>query len=328
VNSETKLSRKGFISQGGESDDFDLPIAPPTPPLRTAGAPVISADTGDTSSESVTTTRVSTQSNPLFSTPVESTEESDAPPDVPILNTPNQTPSKAITVVLACVILLLLVIMGIQSNQEPYHDPTVAASQADKERKLVASREEARTYQNELEQMTRKIKDLEEQLETSQTESKNKLAGLLRENGILTEKGSELNVEIVKLKNQLQTALSRATAQPLQKSPEPARESNANAVDQRDYPRYIVTGLRPGDYLQVRSGPGSNYDSISYLLNGNEISVIGAAVMNDTDEWRPCHVTVNRPNPAAGSTQTLTLKGWVNSYFIVRSVISGVRSTP
>jgi len=49
---------------------------------------------------------------------------------------------------------------------------------------------------------------------------------------------------------------------------------------------YSVTGIESRDTLNVRFGPGTNYDILARLPNGaGRIRVVGEPIMNDATEW-------------------------------------------
>jgi len=49
---------------------------------------------------------------------------------------------------------------------------------------------------------------------------------------------------------------------------------------------YSVTGIEPGDTLNVRLGAGSNYDIVARLPNGSgRIRIVGEPLMNGVTEW-------------------------------------------
>ena len=68
---------------------------------------------------------------------------------------------------------------------------------------------------------------------------------------------------------------------------------------------YVVAGIRPGDALNVRSGPDSRYPILERLPNGfGDIHILAPPVINGTTEW----VNIS----FAGRT------GWVNREYLRR----------
>lgn len=64
---------------------------------------------------------------------------------------------------------------------------------------------------------------------------------------------------------------------PFLESPRPSGEGS-----------YVVAGIARNDVLNVRSGPGTNYEVVAKLENGRTgLRIVGPAVMNGATEWVP-----------------------------------------
>jgi hypothetical protein len=316
-----RSSRKQAPAQIGESDDFVLPVAPPAapPPSRTTSA---------TASKSGRSSKLFPQeSNPpplplLKETtrkktlPVHSDTQKETNNDfgdssdasVSINREKAASSSLVAGLVFAVVVLLLIVI--IKFNHSPEHVATPIASSSEYEAELRTARAETEASRREIAGMEGKIRDLEEQLVASPSKTEEQVAGLLEENKRLKSQNGEISVENSRLTERLQTATRLATASgsspPVQNSP----------VIQEDGQSYRVTGLRPGDTLNVRSGPGVSNPVVTALQNGANVTVTGAAVMNGPDEWLPCILTLNGVDPVTGYNRSWNQKCWINSFFI------------
>ena len=82
---------------------------------------------------------------------------------------------------------------------------------------------------------------------------------------------------------------------------------------------FMVSGLAPGDSLNIRSGPGSNNPAAGLRLhNGSYVKVLGKAVRNDADDWLPISCgPILWIDPKTHTTGPEHVKGWVNAKYIV-----------
>lgn len=90
------------------------------------------------------------------------------------------------------------------------------------------------------------------------------------------------------------------------------------AVPARQASEYThrVSGLRPGDTLNVRAGPSVQQQTVAQLRNGVRITVTGEAVTNGPDLWLPCVITGSTPDSTTGAARPWRQNGWVNSMFV------------
>ena len=296
------------------SDDFELPIAPPSLPPRTkAGAAspsVILTDLTSQASQSTPTAAVPTPNSTV--TVQDPGDGSDGRIIAPGSGPAEESTSNGIVAWLVCAIIVLLMVIVIQANQPSGNEvPPVVVSHTETERELVDARKEIDIARNESAQLASKVKSLEERLDASRLQTEVKVANLVRENKALEKGSSELSAEVLQLKAQVQNA----------PRPGPAAAPNAQPVPEprQEYLAYRVAGLLAGDALNIRSGPGVNYPTVISLQDGVDFLVIGAAKMNGSDAWLPCIKVVNWTDPATGVTTTLNKSGWINSKYIERS---------
>ena len=67
-------------------------------------------------------------------------------------------------------------------------------------------------------------------------------------------------------------------------------------------PIYVVVGVTPGDFLNVRSEPAMNSNAVFKLTNGDKVQVTGQSAYNGDTEWLP--ITAN------------SQKGWVRNKYL------------
>jgi len=145
-------------------------------------------------------------------------------------------------------------------------------------------------------QMAQRIRELEQQLD--------------REKRTSESSRSNYQAEMDQMKRQLQNSAAK----------ESPRETSSQEVakGQHDGTLYRVTGIRSGDTLNVRSGPGATYSVVVRLHNRVQFSVVGAAVTNEGDVWLPCVIEGISVESSTGLKQSLKDKGWVNSRYVER----------
>lgn len=71
-----------------------------------------------------------------------------------------------------------------------------------------------------------------------------------------------------------------------------------------DYEPGYITGDEPGSRVNVRTGPGANYEATAYGLVGDAVQVVGQAFSRDCNTW------VQVRFPISGHI------GWIHSDFI------------
>ena len=328
-----KTSPQSKSLESGWSDDFVLPEGPPPPPPKTARHPPPPESPFDTSSETASNTGNSppTSSKPSlvpdndeekapltlkFHDPLEppnSNPELEDSHDAPVSKTSEQSSSDSLVVGLVCIILVLFFVNVLQFVNTPNNNPKPNEDLLKSNRELATARQEADVCRQSMAQMQDKISNLEKRPLASQTKmAEDRVASLLKDNKIIERQNTELIAETARLKTQLQNA-SRPAAVPI---PNPVTQRPP--ATQQNGQTYRVAGLRPGDTLNARSGPGVNYPSIIELQNGVRVKATGEAVMNDSDAWMPCLVVTIKIDPATGYEQLVRLKCWINSFFIER----------
>ena len=149
------------------SDDFELPIAPPSLPPRTkAGAAspsVILTDLTSQASQSTPTAAVPTPNSTV--TVQDPGDGSDGRIIAPGSGPAEESTSNGIVAWLVCATIVLLMVIVIQANQPSGNEvPPVVVSQ-ETERKLVDARKEVDIARNESAQLASKVKSLEGRLD-------------------------------------------------------------------------------------------------------------------------------------------------------------------
>jgi hypothetical protein len=233
-----------------------------------------------------------------------------APSVASVLSNKEQAASSSLVAGLICAVVVLLVVIIIQFNQASDHETPPVLSAMGNDSELAAARNETKAARSEIAQGERKIRDLEEQLMASLNTAEERVASLLEKNKRLEMLSSDLSSETARLKSQLLTTTRPTTVPeslpPVQKTP----------VAQQDGKIYRVAGLRTGDNLNIRSGPGTSYPTIAALQNGVRVTVIGDAVMNGPDAWLPCSMVLSGVDPTTGSNRSWNQKCWINSFFL------------
>jgi hypothetical protein len=323
MNNKSDLKRDEL----GVSEEFILPVAPPPQPcnpvrkgdqLNEPTPPPSSAGDGNDDSD------FDINGTPLVGIAPSSASDAtgdDAPIedqsvlDDTLLATEDMsnnepTTSSPLVAWLICAVVVLLVVIIIQFNQAADSESPPLLSSSGNDSELTDARNEIRAARSEIDQGERKIRDLEQKLLASQNTAGGKVASLLEKNKRLERLGSELSSEAARLKSQLQTATRPTT---VSESPPPVQKT---PIAQQDGQTYRVAGLRPGDTLNIRSGPGTNYPAITALQNGVRVTVTGAAVMNGPDSWLPCIIALSRVDPTTGSNRSWNQECWINSFFL------------
>jgi hypothetical protein len=211
------------------------------------------------------------------------------------------------------VILLVFLVIGllfviVNRSNETQLSPSEDFSGID-ESELTLARSEVESMRNKAEQMMQRINELEQQQEAERKVADTRHEKLVRENKILEDRSSNSIAEVDRLKRQLQSAAPK-DASPASPPKAESVVSNNNGTP------YRVTGLRPGDTLNVRSGPGVSNPVVTALQNGAKVAVTGASIMNGPDEWLPCTIILNGVDPATGYNRSWDQKCWINSFFV------------
>jgi hypothetical protein len=326
ATSDPETPSKSLAARSEMSDDFIFPLAPPASPSpsRTATGTKIPPKKSPKKLPEVTakpppiTVRLPTATQPLL--PQESSDEPVAPLDEYPTNRPEEPESNSLIVGLSVTIAALLSVIVIQHNSEPERNPPAIASSSDYEVQLAKARAEADFARREGARIAERMSGLEEQLEATQNAADRKHASLLEAYKNLSSQRSDLASENFRLKSQLQAAAKPDTGlelpPPSQKAPElTPHDQNVPEVQQGGQ-AYRVVGLRPGDTLNLRSGPGTNYSVISAIPNGVKVTVTGDAVMNGPDAWLPCVFRMSMVDPDTGIKKVWAQKCWINSYFV------------
>jgi hypothetical protein len=218
------------------------------------------------------------------------------------------------------VVAVLLVVIFIQHKSGSERNPPAIASSSDYEVQLAKARADADFARREKARLAERISGLEEQLETTQNAAARKHASLLEAYNNLSSQRSDLASENYRLKSQLQAATKPDTDSelriPAEKVPELPSPAQKVPEVQQSGQSYRVVGLRPGDTLNLRSGPGTNYSIITAIPNGVKVTVTGDAVMNGPDAWLPCVLRMSMVDPTTGIKKVLDQKCWINSYFV------------
>jgi hypothetical protein len=324
ADKKPRISGKPADTQIGESDEFVLPVAPPPAPPPSRTTPAATSASGRSSKlpapeNNAPPLPILRKINEKETLPVHSNTESEtdnnygASSDASAPSNGEKAAPSSLVAWLACAVVILLVVVIIQYNHTSEYIPAPVPSSAEAEGELSKARAEAEGSRREIEQMEANIRGREEHLAASQDAAERKMARLAEENKKLKELNLELSAETSRLKERLQTATRLATGS---ESPPPGQKTPAV---QQDGQAYRVTGLRPGDTLNVRSGPGVSNPVVTALHNGARVTVTGASIMNGPDEWLPCTITLNGVDPATGYNRSWDQKCWINSFFIERS---------
>jgi len=91
-------------------------------------------------------------------------------------------------------------------------------------------------------------------------------------------------------------------AKPVQRSTPSAPQLESPENTAAAPPIYVVVGVTPGDFLNVRSEPAMNSDAVFKLTNGDKVQVTGQSAFNGDTEWIP--ITAN------------SQKGWVRNKYL------------
>jgi Bacterial SH3 domain len=212
------------------------------------------------------------------------------------------------------ILVLLLMIVGLlifiadskNGNVPPINSTTPNHVENDAEQKALLS--ENQSLRTQMAGMTAQAKLMKEQVESSRDAMAKAVWDLHLANSASKNESALLRAEIAHLKNLLQNSRP-----PLESTPN-VRE--APAEPQVAGTAYRVSGLREGDTLNVRSGPGSGFQVVAQLFQGKRITVTGAAVANGDDLWLPCYTTGKVTDPSTGATKPSTATGWISAAFV------------
>ena len=321
ANMKPEISRKQAAAPIGDSDDFVLPVAPPLSPLGNAPNTKRTGNTapGPSSSSNAADDAPSLPSEPPplpkpLPKPIakDSSEDLKMPAVLQDSDASGISAPWSLVVILACVVIGLVFVITNRSNDATANETSAAPSSEIDEHELISAQREAKILKINTTKMEGRISELEQQLVAERLDANAKFTTLLSAKKNSENNGSDLLAEVDRLKRQLQSSALKDPPPAASRQLEPM-DSNYNGTP------YRVTGLRPGDTLNVRSGPGVNYSIVTALQNGAKVTGTGAAVMNGPDEWLPCIIAQDNVDPATGYHRSSLQKCWINSYFIERA---------
>lgn len=326
ATSDPETPGKSLATHSEMSDDFIFPLAPPASPSpsRSGSGTKSQPKKSPTKPPAVTaippavTTKSPTATQPLL--PPEPSGRSDVPLDEYPTHSPEEPKSNSLVVGLCVVVAVLLVVIVMQHKSEPERNPSAIASSSDYEVQLAKAQADADFARRERARIAERMSGLEEQLEATQNAAARKHASLLESYNNLSSQRSDLASENSRLKSQLQAANKPESGSELAPSAQKVLELLPPDQEvpevQQSGQSYRVIGLRPGDTLNLRSGPGTNYSVITAIPNGVKVTVTGDAVMNGPDAWLPCVFRMSIVDPTTGIKKVLDQKCWINSYFV------------
>jgi hypothetical protein len=325
ATSDPETPSKSLAARSEMSDDFIFPLAPPASPSPSRSGSGTKSPPNKSPKNTATVTAIPpavTTKSPTATQPLllpEPSGGSDVPIEYPTHST-EEPKSNSLVVGLCVAVAVLLVVIVIQHKSEPERNPSVIASSSAYEVQLAKARADADFARRERARIAERMSGLEEQLEATQNAADRKHSSLLEAYNNLSSQRSDLASENFRLKSQLQAAAKPDTGlelpPPSQKAPElTPHDQNVPEVQQGGQ-AYRVVGLRPGDTLNLRSGPGTNYSVISAIPNGVKVTVTGDAVMNGPDAWLPCVFRMSMVDPDTGIKKVWAQKCWINSYFV------------
>ena len=317
VDMKPENSSKQAAARIGDSDDFILPVAPPLSPLGNAPNTKRTGNTAPgpspSSNEADDVPSLPSEPPPLPK-PIatDSSEDLKMPAVLQDSDASGISAPWSLVVILACAVIGLVFVITNRSNDATANETSAAPLSEIDEHELIAAQRESEILKSNTTKMERRISELEQQLVAERLEANAKFTTLLSAKKNSENNGSNLLAEVDRLKRQLQSSAL--------KDPPPAEPRQLEPMDLNyNGTAYRVTGLRPGDTLNVRSGPGVNYSIVTALQNGIKVTGTGAAVMSGSDEWLPCIIAQDNVDPATGYHRSSLQKCWINSYFIERA---------
>jgi hypothetical protein len=212
-----------------------------------------------------------------------------------------------ISILLLVIIGLLIFMAGGASPQQTAANPVVSPPE-ESEAAANELRGENEAMRVQLAEMAAQAKQLRDQLETLSDARDKAVSDLGRANSSSDKELTGLRAEIARLESVVSNS-------------KPTPESSSTVREPLPEPQvvgtvYKVSGLRPGDTLNVRSGPGSGFSVVTQLHLGVRVTAAGSAVANGDDWWFPCHLSGKIVDPATGTSKPWTAKGWINSAFL------------
>jgi hypothetical protein len=331
-----KTSKTTPQDELGASEEFILPVAPPPQPSNSARkedqfneptTPPSSAGNGNGDSG------FESNGTPLVGIAPSSASDAagdDAPIDDQLVVDDTLLPredidestvphlggakSEGATAPMAFVVVLIIMIIGLlfyianKHSNQTVSDSAVIQTTSDANKELISAREEADAMRQKVAELTTKLRGMESHAGAEQSAAASKIADMLRQKRETDKKVFELQAEVERLNRLVRSPAasemkhnSAATVQPL---------------PQAEGALYRVSGLRPGDTLNVRGGPGVQNPIVTQLQNGVRVRVIGPSVSNGPDVWLPCLVNGSVTDPATGVSRPWQQKGWINSMFV------------
>jgi len=321
-----------------DSEAFFLPLAPPPPPVNSdrwraapkaeAAAPSSAVD-ADGESDFVSNGTSLTRREPsslsdagVDSSPVEgqsvaietplATEdvvevERTASPEntaAPIKN----SGSAPFVLVLCSIIIGLLIFIANKNGDAPAMSAPIVQSSGVTERELISAREEVRSMREKMAELTLDLSRMKNEADAMQSAADSKIEEGVRNSRTSDDKVSALKAEVERL-NQLVRSSPAVERKPV-------RVAEVPMIPQAEGTLYRVSGLYPGDTLNVRSGPSVQNPVVNRLQNGVKVRVIGRSASNGPDTWLPCLITGSEIDSNTGLSIPWQQKGWINSMFV------------
>jgi hypothetical protein len=214
-----------------------------------------------------------------------------------------------VILVLLLVIVGLLIFMNYRESPQQITTDTVVPPLEEIEAKVNKLQGENETMSRQLVEMTAQTKQLEEQLKTVRNAKDKVVSDLGRANSAADKELTGLRAEVARLETLVRNSRPPQETTPTVREPIPQPQIAGKV--------YRVSGLREGDTLNVRSGPGSEFSVVTQLHPGVRVTVSGTGAANGADWWLPCYLSGQVADPATGVSKPWTAKGWINSAFLV-----------
>ena len=215
----------------------------------------------------------------------------------------------ALIIFLLAVIVVLLAFNQKESPKQTTINPVVPVAIptriAEEENEI---RRENEKMSSQLLEMTSQNKNLKEQVRALSNARDKAVSDLGRASEASGKEATALRAEVARLETLVRNSRPAQDTKSAVREPIPEPQV-AGAI-------YRVSGLREGDTLNVRSGPGSGFSVVTQLHPGVRVTVTGDGVANEADWWLPCILSGQAADPAAGVSKPWTAKGWVNSAFL------------
>lgn len=214
---------------------------------------------------------------------------------------------KIVLVLIIIIVGLLLLIANKDGDKTASLAPVVQASE-NFEKESISARQEVEVLRKKVTELTNRLRGLNAEADAKQAAVESKLTESVTQKRAADEKMSGLQAEVVRL-DQL---VRRASA---------AEEERSSAAEVPTLPHaeetlYWISGLRPGDTLNVRGGPGVHHPVVNQLHEGVRVTATGPPVSNGPDSWLPCLILDTVTDPDTGLSHPREQSGWINSMFV------------